>query len=96
MRRPRTVPDGTPAPTPPPPQPRPPAGPGRFTDRFLTVLDVADLWSVDKDTVYAAIYAAELPYVDLRRPGGSRARIRIRESAAHQYMADRERSVRAA
>lgn len=96
MRRPRTVPDGTPAPSPPPPQPRPPSGPGRFTDRFLTVLDVADLWRVDKDTVYAAIYACELPWVDMRSKGASRARIRIRESAAHQYMTDRERSARVA
>lgn len=92
----RTVPDGTPIPDPPPPQPKPPTGPGRFGDDYLTVIEVADLWHVDKDTVYAAIYAETLPWVDLRRPGASRARIRIRRSAAHQYCADRERAVKAA
>jgi hypothetical protein len=84
-------------PSPPPPQPRPPAGPGRVADdEYLTVLEVAALWHVDKDSVYDAIYADELPWIDMRKPGASRARIRIRRSAAHQYMADRERAVRAA
>lgn len=97
MRAPRTVPDGTPAPTPPPPQPRPPSGPGRFTDEgYLKVAEVAELWHCDRETVYGAIYADQLPWIDLRRPGASRARIRIRESAAHKYMADRERPGRAA
>jgi excisionase family DNA binding protein len=96
MKAPRTVPDGTPMPTPPPPQPRPPAGPGRLTDDYLTVAEVAELWHVDRETVYAAIYAEQLPWVDLRRPGGRRARIRVRRAAAHQYMADRERTARVA
>lgn len=95
MRR-RTVPDGTPVPTPPPPQPRPPAGPGRNNDEYLTVAEVADLWHCDRETVYRAIYGEQLPWVDLSLPGASRARIRIRESAAHQYMAERERPARAA
>jgi hypothetical protein len=92
----RTAPDGTPAPTPPPPQPRPPSGPGRLTDEYLTVIEVAEVWHCDRETVYAAIYAEQLPWIDLRSPGASRARIRIRASAAHQYMADRERPGRAA
>ncbi len=96
MRSQRTVPDGTPAPTPPPPQPGSPTGPGRLADEYLTVAEVADLWHVDRETVYAAIYAEQLPWVDLRRPGARRARIRVRRSAAHQYMADRERPARAA
>jgi hypothetical protein len=92
----RTVPDGTPAPTPPPPQPRPPAGPGRAKDDYLTVIEVAEMWHCDKETVYAAVYAGELAWIDMRRPGATRARIRVRRSAAHQYMADRERSASAA
>lgn len=96
MRANRTAPDGTPAPTPPPPQPKPPTGPGRLDDEYLTVIDVAEMWHCDRETVYAAIYADLLPWIDLRRPGGSRARIRVRASAAHQFMADRERSVSAA
>jgi len=95
MRRPRTVPDGTPPPSDPPPQPRPPSGPGRITDEYLTVVEVAELWHCDRETVYDAIYAGELPWIDLRRSGASRARIRVRASAAHQYMADRERQVAA-
>lgn len=90
MRR-RTVPDGTPVPTPPPPQPTGPTGPGRFDD-YLTVVEVAAVWHCDRPTVYRAIYAGELPWVDLRGSGASRARIRIRRSAAHQYMAARERA----
>jgi hypothetical protein len=93
----RSAPDGTPAPSPPPPQPPRPSGPGRVVDdEYLTVIEVAEMWHCDRETVYAAIYAEELPWVDLRRPGGIRARIRVRRSAAHQFMADRERAVRAA
>lgn len=93
----RTVPDGTPPPSDPPPQPRPPTGPGRIADdEYLTVIEVAEMWHCDRETVYSAIYAEQLPWVDLRRPGASRARIRIRSSAAHKYMADRERPGRAA
>lgn len=92
----RTVPDGTPPPSDPPKQPQPPTGPGRVTDEYLTVVEVAELWHCDRETVYAAIYAEQLPWIDMRRAGASRARIRVRASAAHQYMADRERSVRAA
>ena len=96
MNKTRTVPDGTPAPTPPPPQPTGPTGPGRLTDDYLTVVEVAELWHCDQQTVYDAIYAGQLPWIDLRRPGGRRARIRVRRSAAHQYMADRERGTCAA
>jgi hypothetical protein len=78
-------------PDPPPPQPGGPTGPGRADD-YLTVVDVAALWHCDKETVYRAIYAAELAWIDLRGKGASRARIRIRRSAAHAYMAARERS----
>lgn len=86
----RTVPDGTPMPSPPPPQPSGPTGPGRVDD-YLTVIEVAGLWHVDKDTVYRAIHCGDLPYVDLRANGARRARIRIRRSAAHEYMTSRER-----
>jgi len=92
----RTVPDGTPVPSPPPPQPTGPTGPGRLGDEYLTVVEVAEMWHCDRETVYAAIYAEQLPWVDLRRPGATRARIRVRRSAAHKYMADRERPARAA
>jgi hypothetical protein len=93
----RSAPDGTPAPSAPPPQPPRPSGPGRVTDdEYLTVAEVAEVWHCDRETVYAAIYAEQLPWIDLRRPGGSRARIRVRASAAHQYMADRERTASAA
>lgn len=96
MRR-RTAPDGTPAPSEPPPQPSGPTGPGRVGDEeYLTVAEVAALWHVDRDSVYRAIYAEELPWSDLRSPGASRARIRVRSSAAHKYVADRERPARAA
>jgi len=101
MSRPRTVPDGTPPPSGPPPQPTGPTGPGptgpgRPVDEYLTVVEVAALWHCDRETVYAAIYAGQLPWIDLRSPGARRARIRVRSSAAHQYMADRERPRRAA
>lgn len=86
----RTVPDGTPMPTPPPPQPSGPTGPGRVDD-YLKVAEVAALWHVDPQTVYAAIYSGDLPYVDLRAKGARRARIRVRRSAAHEYMTSRER-----
>lgn len=89
--RPATVPDGTPMPSPPPPQPTGPTGPGRLDD-YLTVLEVAGLWHCDRETVYRAIYDGELPWVDMRGRGASRARIRVRRSAAHDYMASRERA----
>ena len=67
-----------------------------LADDYLTVAEVAELWHCDRETVYAAIYAEQLAWVDLRRPGARRARIRIRRSAAHKFMADRERPARAA
>lgn len=87
----RSAPDGTPAPSPPPPQPSGPTGPGRVDDDYLKVAEVAALWHVDQQTVYAAVYSGDLPYVDLRAKGARRARIRIRRSAAHEYMTSRER-----
>lgn len=90
-----TVPDGTPMPSPPPPRPSGPTGPGRIDD-YLTVIEVAALWHCDKETVYRAIYDGELAWVDLSRKGSRRARIRVRRSAAHEYMAARERAVGAA
>ena len=93
----RTVPDGTPPPSDPPRQPGGPTGPGRLADdEYLTVIEVAEMWHCDRETVYATIYAGQLPWIDLRSPGASRARIRVRRSAAHQYMADRERPACAA
>jgi excisionase family DNA binding protein len=89
MRR-RTVPDGTPMPSPPPPQPSGPTGPGRIADDYLTVEQVAALWNCGVKTVYRRIYMGELPWVDLRAKGAHRARIRIRRSAAHEFMSARE------
>ena len=66
------------------------------TDDYLTAIEVAQLWHCDKDTVYRAIYAGDLPWIDLRAPGARRARVRIRRSAAHKFMADREHPARAA
>lgn len=85
---------GTPMPTP-PPRPRPrPAGPPR-TDDYLKVAEVAELWHCDEQTVYRAIYVGDLPWVDMRGRGARRARIRVRRSAAHDYMSARERSAAA-
>jgi hypothetical protein len=92
-------PNGTPMPSPPPKpkRPKPPTRPTKqYDDDYLTVAEVAEIWHVDRETVYAAIYAEQLPWIDLRSAGASRARIRVRRSAAHQYMADRERSASAA
>ena len=93
----RSAPDGTPAPSPPPPQPGGPTGPGRIAeDEYLSVADVAALWRRSTKTVYRRIYDGELPYINAAPAGARRASLRIRRSAAHQYMADRERPVRAA
>jgi predicted DNA-binding transcriptional regulator AlpA len=90
MRR-RSAPDGTPAPSPPPPQPSGPTGPGRFDDEYLSVAEVAALWHRSPKTVYRRVYDGELPYINDAGPDARQASIRIRRSAAHQYMADRER-----
>jgi excisionase family DNA binding protein len=95
MRR-RSAPDGSPAPSPPPPQPPRPAGPGRFDDEYLSVAEVAALWHRSTKTVYRRVYDGELPYINMAGADARQASIRIRRSAAHQYMADRERSARAA
>jgi excisionase family DNA binding protein len=63
----------------------------RTDDRYLTVAEVADLFRVGAQTVYRLIWAGELPYINVASAGARRARIRIRESAAHQHMTDRER-----
>ncbi|HEX6968735.1 MAG TPA: helix-turn-helix domain-containing protein [Micromonosporaceae bacterium] len=65
-------------------------------DRLLKVQEVADLWGVDKMTVYRAIWAGELAYVNLARPGAQRARIRVRPAAAEAYLAQRDREAVAA
>ncbi|SCL32217.1 DNA binding domain-containing protein, excisionase family [Micromonospora nigra] len=59
-------------------------------DRLLKVTEVAALWGVDKQTVYRALWAKDLPFVDLAAPGAKKARIRIRTSAAEAYIAQRE------
>ncbi|MFE7870018.1 helix-turn-helix domain-containing protein [Micromonospora humida] len=64
--------------------------------RLLTVREVADLWGVDKQTVYRAIWAGDLRWVDLAAPGAKKARIRIRQSAAEQFIASRESAGNAA
>jgi hypothetical protein len=93
----RSVPDGTPAPSPPPPQPPRPSGPGRVADEeYLSVAEVAALWHRSTKTVYRRVYDGELPYINAAPADARQASIRIRRSAAHQYMVDRERQVRAA
>ena len=42
------------------------------------------------------VYDGELPYINMAPASARQASIRIRRSAAHQYMADRERPERAA
>lgn len=59
-------------------------------DDYLTVNDVAALWHCGTKTVYRRVYDGTLPWVDARAPGARRARLRIRRSVAHQYMAERE------
>jgi len=96
MRR-RSAPDGTPMPSPPPPQPSGPTGPGRVTDdEYLSVAEVAALWHRSSKTVYRRIYDGELPYINAAPASAKKASIRVRRSAAHQYMADRERGAVAA
>ena len=62
------------------------------TDDYLTVAEVAAMWHCDRETVYRAIYDRELSWVDLARKGARRARIRVRRSAAHEFMGARERA----
>lgn len=92
----RSAPDGTPAPSPPPPQPSGPTGPGRLADEYLSVAEVAALWHRSTKTVYRRIYDGELPYINAAPASARRASLRIRASAAHQFMTDREHQVRAA
>lgn len=65
-------------------------------DRLLKVTEVAALWGVDKQTVYRAVWAGDLSFVDLSAPGAKRARIRVRQSAAEKYTESRERAGKAA
>ncbi|MCT2281796.1 helix-turn-helix domain-containing protein [Micromonospora chalcea] len=65
-----------------------------MASQLLTVVEVAALWGVDKQTVYRAIWAGELPFIDLAKPGAKKARIRVRESAAEQYIESRETPAR--
>lgn len=62
--------------------------------RLLSVKEVAALWGVDKQTVYRLIWSGHLPFVDLAAPGSARARIRIRESVAEQYVTSREHQMK--
>lgn len=97
MRSRRTVPDGTPPPSEPPTQPGGPTGPGRISgEEYLSVAEVAALWHRSPKTVYRRVYDGELPYINMAGEGARQASIRIRRSAAHKYMADRERPARAA
>ena len=69
---------------PPPPTDQP------TEDEYLRVAEVAALWHCSPKSVYRRIYGGELPYVNIAEAGARQASIRIRRSAAHQYMADRE------
>jgi hypothetical protein len=84
-------------PSPPPPQPPRPAGPGRVVDEeYLSVAEVAALWHRSTKTVYRRVYGGELPYINMAGADARQASIRIRRSAAHEYMAARERPACAA
>lgn len=65
-------------------------------DRLLKVTELAALWGVDKQTVYRAIWAKDLAFVDLAPPGAKKARIRVRQSAAEKYIESRESAGKAA
>ncbi|MEU4595350.1 helix-turn-helix domain-containing protein [Micromonospora aurantiaca (nom. illeg.)] len=65
-----------------------------MASQLLTVIEVAALWGVDKQTVYRAIWDGELPFIDLAKPGAKKARIRVRESAAEKYLESRETPAR--
>lgn len=60
-------------------------------DQLLTVPEVAAGMRVDKQTVYRLIWAGELAWVNIARPGAKRARIRVRQSAVERYTTSRER-----
>jgi len=65
-------------------------------EQMLTVVEVAAALGVDKQTVYRAIWAGELTWVNLASPGARRARIRVRKSAVEAYLAARTRPAIAA
>ncbi|MEU5721562.1 helix-turn-helix domain-containing protein [Micromonospora sp. NPDC047738] len=59
-------------------------------DDYLTVVEVAALIRVHKQTVYRLIWAGELPVIDIGS-GKKRPRLRVRRSGVDQFMARRER-----
>ncbi|MET7949265.1 helix-turn-helix domain-containing protein [Micromonospora sp. NPDC005324] len=63
---------------------------------LLTVNETAALMRVDKQTVYRLIWAGELTWVDISKPGAKKARIRIRPSAIEAWADSREKAGKAA
>lgn len=61
-----------------------------MTEDYLTVAEVAEMWRVSDKTVRRALWAGDLPYI--RLGSNKRTRIRVRRSAADQYMKSRERT----
>ena len=57
--------------------------------QLLTVEDAAKRLSLDKMTVYRAVWAGEIAWVNLGQ-AGKRARVRISEAALDAYVAARE------
>ncbi|NIL59713.1 helix-turn-helix domain-containing protein [Salinispora arenicola] len=59
-------------------------------DTYLTVKEAATVMRVHTQTVYRFVWAGRLPRIDIGQ-GKSRPRFRVRESAVHALMQERER-----
>ncbi|MFI6760600.1 helix-turn-helix domain-containing protein [Micromonospora sp. NPDC050417] len=60
-----------------------------MTEDYLTVLEVAALLRVNKQTVYQMVWGGHLPRIDIGL-GRKRPRYRIRRSAVDEFMLRRE------
>jgi excisionase family DNA binding protein len=63
-------------------------------ENYLTVLEVAAIARVDKQTVYRWIWAGDLPRIPIGT--GKKPRLRIRQSAVERFMTSREKGGKAA
>lgn len=68
------------------------ATPATGPERLLTPEELSELWSCSKSHIYNLISRGELRIVDL---GNGRAKTRIPESAAAEYVARRSRQPKA-
>jgi excisionase family DNA binding protein len=62
----------------------------------LTVVEAAARLRVNRQTLYRIIWAGEIAWINVAKPGAQRARIRIRESAIEAFLNAREQPGRAA